>query len=145
MTPWRVSFVRRWHTNPDLCHTLDPVAAHSGHMGILALDIWGKDASRELLAACLVHDLGEWASGDIPFPAKTDPELREAADRLEVTALADMGLLYDLSERDTRRLRYLDRLDAYLWAQHHNPGILDRDGWPEALAWLEQTAKELTE
>lgn len=56
-----------------------------------------------------------------------------------------MGLLYDLSERDTRRLRYLDRLDAYLWAQHHNPGILDRDGWPEALAWLEQTAKELTE
>ena len=143
MTPWRASFIRRWHANPDLCHTVDPVAAHSGRMGILALTLFGKDASRALLTACLVHDLGEWATGDVPFPAKRDPEFREAADRLETVALADMGLLFDLSPIDARRLKYLDRLDAYLWAEHHAPHVLTGDGWPEQRVWLQAESEAL--
>jgi 5'-deoxynucleotidase YfbR-like HD superfamily hydrolase len=143
MTPWLASLVRRWHCNPHLSHTVDLVAAHSGRMGIMALEIFGRDASRELLAACLVHDLGEWATGDIPFDAKRDPDLRDASDRLEATALADMGLLFDLSARDARRLKYLDRLDAYLWAQHHAPQLLTRQDWRDQRAWLDAEREEV--
>ena len=36
-----------------------------------------------------------------------------------------------------------DRLDAYMWAAHHAPHIMDRDGWPELLAWINETAELL--
>ncbi len=143
MTPWLASFTRRWHANPDLCHTVDPVAAHSGRMGILALHLWGAVASRDLLAACLAHDLGESVTGDIPWGAKQDDTLRIAATHLEENALRSMGMAFDLTADDARRLKFLDRLDAYLWAKHHAPQVLTRDGWPEALAWLQREADAL--
>ena len=136
MTAWRATFTRRWHANPDLCHTVDPVGYHSGRMGVLALQCFRATASRELLVACLCHDLGESKVGDVAWPAKRDPILSDALDRLEAKALADMGMAYELSALDYRRLKYLDRLDAYLWAQHHAPQILDGDGWPEQQVWL---------
>ncbi len=142
MTPWRASFTRRWHANPDLCHTIDPVAAHSGRMGILALTLW-PDASRDLLAACLTHDLGEWATGDVPAPAKRDPELRAALDRLEAQALDAMQMGLDLSPMDEWRLRYLDRLDAYMWAEFHHPDLIKRKAWRKAKKWLKRTWKEV--
>lgn len=144
MTPWLATFTRRWHANPALCHTIDPVAAHSGRMGVLALHLFGATASRDLLVACLTHDLGESKAGDTPYPAKRDQALGEALDRLEATALADMGMLFDLnSPLDQRRLKYLDRLDAYLWVQHHAPHALEGDGWPEQLAWLNAELAEV--
>lgn len=133
---WLASHVRRWHCNPHLQHTQDPVAAHSGRMGILALTLW-PDASRDLLAACLVHDLGEATTGDVPYPAKRDDRLRYALTRLEAKALSEMGLLFDMSSLDARRLKYLDRLDAYLWAEHHRPDIVSRPEWAAAKAWLD--------
>ena len=136
MTPWLASFTRRWHCNPDLCHTVDPVAAHSGRMGILALMIWGGGASRDLLAACLAHDLGESVTGDIPWGAKQDDTLRIAATHLEENALHRMGMAFDLTADDARRLKFLDRLDAYLWAKHHAPHVLGQADWLAALSWL---------
>ena len=141
---WLATFTRRWHCNPDMCHTIDPVGGHSARMGILALELFGADASRELLVACLSHDLGEYMTGDVAWPAKQDRELSDALDRIEACALADMGMLFDLNRPiDQRRLKYLDRLDAYLWTQHHRPDILNRDGWPEYLAWLEAAWAEV--
>jgi len=133
---WLATFTRRWHANPDMCHTIDPVGAHSGRMGVLALQLFGASASRELLAACLCHDLGEHVTGDVAWPAKQDAELGAALDRIEEAALVSMGMSYTIAPADQRRLKYLDRLDAYLWADHHSPHIMGRDGWPEALAWL---------
>ena len=46
---WLASATRRWHTNPDLCDTHDPVAAHQGRVALLLLSIY-PDASRTLLA-----------------------------------------------------------------------------------------------
>jgi len=142
---WLATFTRRWHANPDMCHTIDPVGAHSARMGVLALQLFGAGASRELLAACLCHDLGEHMTGDVAWPAKQDPELGAALDRIEEAALVSMGMAYDLPPSDARRLKYLDRLDAYLWTQYHRPDILCRDGWPEALAWLESAWAEVRE
>jgi hypothetical protein len=42
-----------------------------------------------------------------------------------------------LSAQDRDRLKYLDRLDAYLWAQHHAPQIMDRADWREDRQWLD--------
>ena len=136
MTPWLATFTRRWHTNPDLCHTVDPVGAHSARMGVLALQIWGAGASRDLLVACLCHDLGESVVGDMPATAKRDPRLAGPLGIAEDRALAAMGLAFDLSADDARRLKFLDRLDAYHWAAHHAPHVLARDDWRASLAWL---------
>ncbi len=136
MTPWLATFTRRWHTNPDLCHTVDPVGAHSARMGVLALQIWGAGASRDLLMACLCHDLGESVVGDMPATAKHDPRLAGPLGIAEDRALAAMGLAFDLSADDARRLKFLDRLDAYHWAAHHAPHVLARDDWRASLAWL---------
>lgn len=141
--PWLATFTRRWHANPDLCHTLDPVGWHSGRMGVLALHLFGPDASRDLLVACLCHDLGEFGTGDVTQPAKRDPILKAALDRIEYDALLNMGMGYATSPEDARRLKYLDRLDAYLWAFHNTPHVLDGNGWPEDAAWLAEEAKEL--
>ena len=75
-------------------------------------------------------------TGDVAWPAKQDKILGEALDRIEEASLRAMGMAYSLSATDAKRLKYLDRLDAYLWVNHTRPDILSGDGWPEALAWL---------
>jgi hypothetical protein len=145
MRAWRATFVRRWHPNPDICHTVDPIGWHSARMGVMALHFW-PDASRELLIACLCHDLGESGPGDAPPSAKSDHEFRAACERLECEALAEMGFLSTMTQLqslDRSRLRYLDRLDAYLWARHHAPHVLAQDDWRESLAWLQREADTL--
>jgi hypothetical protein len=105
-------------------------------MGVLALHLWGAGASRDLLAACLCHDLGESVTGDVPVSAKRDPRLAGPLGVAEDRALAAMGMGFDLTADDARRLKFLDRLDAYLWAKHHAPHVMARDDWQAALSWL---------
>lgn len=131
---WYATFVNRWHSgqsSPWLAKTGDNIGGHSGRMAALALHFWGDGASRELLVACIVHDLGEYSVADVPCTAKRDPTLRATLDRLEDAALARMRMTYSLSIDDADRLRFLDRLDAYLWAQHHAPDLVNSDAWFE--------------
>jgi len=59
---FRASFVRRWHTNPDLAHTVDTLAGHGGRVARIILKLW-PDASPALLKWALVHDDGESVVG----------------------------------------------------------------------------------
>jgi len=68
-TQFRASFVRRWHTNPDLAQTVDTMAGHGGRVARIILKLW-PDASAALLHWALVHDDGESVVGDVPAPAK---------------------------------------------------------------------------
>ena len=68
-TQFRASFVRRWHTNPDLAQTVDTLAGHGGRVARIILNLW-PDASKALLQWALVHDDGESVVGDVPAPAK---------------------------------------------------------------------------
>jgi 5'-deoxynucleotidase YfbR-like HD superfamily hydrolase len=144
MTPaWLATFTRRWHTNPDLCHTVDPIGWHSSRMAILALQLW-PDCSRDLLVACLCHDLGESVTGDVPWGIKQKaPDLAELLGIEERNALGDMRLDFPINGQEYERLKYLDRLDAYLWAKHHAPHVLTHPDWREALAWLQAEADKL--
>lgn len=140
---WQATFTRRWHTSPHLSHTVDPVGYHSGRMAVLALTLF-PDASRDLLAAIAVHDLGESVTGDVPWGAKRDDFLNGRLKDMEEDALEDMGLSYWLNAIDARRMKFLDRLDACLWALHHAPDMVDRDfDWQEQIDWLNDEAEEL--
>jgi hypothetical protein len=143
MTPaWLATFVRRWHCHPDLCHTVDPIGWHSSRMAILALHFW-PDCSRDLLVACLCHDLGESVTGDIPAPAKRAHDICDILAEIEGEAIFAMGMGFSLSLADMHRMRYLDRLDAYLWAKHHAPHVMTQYDWRKSLAWLQAEADTL--
>lgn len=143
---WYACHVQRWHSGasaPWLARSGDAVGGHQGRMGALALTVWPK-CSRALLVACIVHDLGEYGACDVPCDAKSDPALRQAVERMEDATMSRMGLAYDLDAIDTRRLKFLDRLDAYFWAQHHAPQLVARPEWVAAREWLMQEAKDMT-
>ena len=144
-TAWLATFVTRWHSGesaPWLAQTRDYIGGHQGRMGVLALTVW-PDCTRELLVACLCHDLGEYGACDAPVGAKADPTLRAALERLEEAALARLRLSFGLSVLDTARLRFLDRWDAFLWAQHHAPQIIHRADWQAHRRELYALALEL--
>jgi 5'-deoxynucleotidase YfbR-like HD superfamily hydrolase len=115
-------------------------------MAIIALHLW-RDASRDLLIACLTHDLGESVTGDIPWSAKNaSPYLKQELYAMEVEALDKMGMCFPLEKPgDNRRLKYLDRLDAYLWAMHHKPKLRKRKEWREAREWLREEKRAMDE
>lgn len=142
---WLAGFVTRWHSGasaPWLAHTQDRICGHQGRMGVLALHFW-PDCTRELLVACLCHDLGEYDAGDAPYHAKADATLRGTLERIEDAALARMGLTYGISADDQRRLKFVDRFDAYLWAQHHAPQIMARADWQADRSALYAMADDL--
>lgn len=145
-TPWLATFVNRWHSGasaPYLAHTQDRIGGHSGRMGVLALHYW-PDCSRDLLVACLTHDLGEYAVADVPAHAKADPNFRAMLDHMEGEALSEMGMpCFSLNATDYMRLKFLDRLDAYLWARLHCKRLTKTKAWRGDKAALLDMALDL--
>ena len=141
---FRAGFVRRWHKNPDLCHTADPVDGHSGRVARLILALH-PNPSMDLLRAALVHDDGEHATGDMSVPAKlANPQMSKMIDRMERAARIDLwGSDFELWQEEQVWLKFADRLDAYMWAKHHAPHIMDSDDWPECRRWLVEQAEAL--
>ena len=133
MKPYYAAMTRRWHTNEHLSHTVDPIGYHGGRMAILALMFWPL-CNKWLLAQCVTHDLGEYETGDIPFGAKNKDHGEEDVARV------CMGM--DFGTPDAR-LKFLDILDAYLWAQHHAPHVLNRNDWKEQREKILDTAFDL--
>jgi len=138
-------FVRRWHTNPDLAHTCDRIDGHAGRVARIIL-MMHPEPSVELIRAALIHDDGESVVGDVKAPSKDKyPVLFDAFAELESIEIYEMWDVHidGLNEIDSQWLKFADRLDAYMWAQHHAPHVMGQDGWPEALKWLDQQAVAL--
>ena len=146
---FRAGFVRRWHTNPDLAHTVDRIDGHSARVARILLAVH-PSPSLELIRTALIHDDGESATGDVSATFKRSmPGIL----RVELAA-QESGHLIDLwgysdpmpdcdTGCDAQWLKFADRLDAYMWAAHHAPHVLNGDGWPEALEWLFDMAETL--
>ena len=144
---WRACRVRRWHTNTELAGTDDRVDGHSGRVArIILLLNWQPSAA--LIKAALIHDDGEWGTGDIARPVKaalrrSEPAAWERFEACEDECLAHVWRAFPaLDEAEAIWLRFADRLDAYLWAMHHG-AKLDRNGWPQDREWLHDTAISL--
>lgn len=143
--PHPAGLVRRWHANPDLAHIEDTVADHGKRVSDLIRGFW-PDASEVLRLWALVHDFGEVATGDIPWPVKArmPPEVRAWFEAQEAAALADMFPDWpNLTVLEARRLHFCDRLDAYRFARQHAPHVMGRDDWPECREWLQDEAAQL--
>ena len=141
---FRAGFVRRWHSNPDLCHTVDRIDGHSARVARIILALH-PSPSVALIRAALTHDDGESVTGDMSAVMKrNNPFIAAHLARAEgVARRALWGHEPDLSDTDRDWLKFADRLDAYMWAAHHAPHIMDRDDWPELLAWINETADVL--
>ncbi len=127
---WLASFTRRWHTNPDLCDTHDPIAGHQGRVALLLLSIY-PEASRTLLAHAITHDQGEAGSCDCSYEAKrTNPQLAGLLRRLEGDEIAAQGFnLPNLTAREEKILKVCDWLDSYLWMLKHARHLAVRADW----------------
>lgn len=113
----------------------ESVAEHSWRLALLALlvgrEIEGIDRDR-LIEMCLIHDLGETVTGDIPAFDKTDSD--ECAERAAVRALvaslpeSQAGELTEMFEeiweRRTPESRLLDALDRLEAVISHNEADL---------------------
>ena len=141
---FRAGFVRRWHSDPDLCHTVDRIDGHSARVARIILALH-PSPSVALIRAALTHDDGESVTGDMSAVCKgAHWQLAEQMERVEYIARTDLwGLDPPICRVDERWLKFADRLDAYMWASHHAPHIMDRDDWPELLTWINETADVL--
>ncbi len=82
----------------------------------------------------------------MPWGAKRMRELKYLLDGIEQMQMRGFGFgnVMKLGDIDARRLKFLDRLDAYLWADHHAPGMVDRNlDWQKQIQWLKKESEEL--
>lgn len=118
----------------------ESVAEHSWRLALMAILLRGEFPEADinkLTAMCIIHDLGECFTGDIPTFSKTDKD-RETEDRLlnewvcslpaEVSAEFN-GLYREMEEQKTiesKLFKALDKLEALI---QHNESPLDT--WSE--------------
>lgn len=110
------SNVRRAHGIPHVGEYT--VGKHSFDALALLLEIY-PDASRDLIIAVVRHDFAERWVGDIPCTACWDNEdLNVAYRKAEAGVFAREGIeLPALNEEDQFRLKLVDKLELYCWAQ----------------------------
>lgn len=108
--------VARYHTARIL--RPESVAEHSFNVANIVLCLTKGLASKELIAAALTHDMGEYLVGDIPAPVKRKlpPEVAETIEYMEDDAINDLhpDLFRILTEQEERTLKIADRLDGLL-------------------------------
>jgi 5'-deoxynucleotidase YfbR-like HD superfamily hydrolase len=129
------SDVTRWHASR--CHALrnsgDTTDAHAARCCRLLLAL-KPDASANLLAACLHHDVPERVTGDVPWGAKQDATLRDTLVRLDIGETMRIGLAEPRTQEEHDWIKLVDRLDAYLWCQMIAPAELATQDWRNAWA-----------
>ena len=141
---FRAGLVRRWHCNPDLAHTVDRIDGHGARVARIIIEL-NPQPSLGLITEALRHDDGESVTGDVKAPTKdAHPVFSEMLAEIEQEARVALWCgYYRLTKSETAWLKFADRLDAYMWAQHHAPHVLTGDDWPDARVWLLEAAEAL--
>jgi 5'-deoxynucleotidase YfbR-like HD superfamily hydrolase len=112
--------VRRYHTWPVVHQQTN--AEHQWNVARIVLAIW-PGAPRQLIFAALFHDIGELATGDLPYPVKKDnPDLKKTCDEVEHSHHLKMCMPWSLptpttcAGLDKRVLKLADLTDMYEYA-----------------------------
>jgi len=98
------------------------VGLHAYGVATLALYLTGGKASSALLVESLLHDAGEYFTGDIPFTfKKAHPEIREILHKFETAARAEETILPEskLTPEEQAVLKICDTLEGLIWCAIH--------------------------
>lgn len=111
---YKAGLVKRYHTMPS---GQQSVADHS--FGMLVLTILLHDnPSADLLRAIVQHDMGEWFTGDIPYPFKARKDINHT---LEIEEAIGRGLLgfneCELTPDEANWLECIDKIEALMYAR----------------------------
>lgn len=103
----------RYHTWPTVQH--QTVAHHSWNLMRILVTIWPMIGAPAMWYAA-IHDSGELASGDPPFPVKIrNPVMKETFDQIEAELQANQGLfvptLSDLEKARVKTCDYIEMLE----------------------------------
>lgn len=141
---WNAGFVRRWHTHPELCDTIDYDSGHQQRCVVLLLLFW-PDATRESIIDTIIHDQGECDAGDLAGPAKArNPEVRTLLQAVEDESIIEQGFTgYNTTHFEHKRRKFVDLLDSYIWMLRHKPQLRLKIQWKEQRAYLADQAEEL--
>ena len=145
----------------------ESVAEHSWRISLMAFWLRSEFPEADMdkvIRMCLIHDLGECFTGDIPVFAKTtadtqkeDQALRAWVDSLPKAIADEMNALYDemdaLETREAKIYKALDKLEALIqhneapistW-EDHEYSLQQTYGWPnvEFDAWLKDLRQEV--
>jgi hypothetical protein len=139
---WRGD-VKRWHAhqNPKLRDAGDTIHMHSLRCCLLLMRL-NPDFTKDMLAACIMHDAAETITGDIPYGAKQGGRLAQSLAWAE--SIANTELETPLADRKSREwIKLVDRIDPYLIALQHAPKELECDEWAWAFNDIYNAAKSL--
>lgn len=141
---WTASFVRRWHTHPQLSWTDDFNGGHQQRSTLLLILFW-PDSTRGAIIDCLTHDQGEDDAGDMAYSAKKKfPEVREMLHTVENESIEQQGFPdHELSDLELERRRWVDLLDSYLWMLKNKPRLRVRREWETQARKLSEEAIRL--
>ena len=132
---WKSGCVKRWHCNLDreLRESGDTTASHQWRCAMLLMMLHPLP-SAHLLGCVLTHDVPEIVTGDIPAPAKIGV-MGEVLAVSDAQVAESFGLPIP-TDKDTRWLALVDRLDAYMWAREHAPYVLKTSEWMSTYAGI---------
>ena len=141
---WTAGFVRRWHTHPELCDTVDYDSGHQQRCAVLLLQFW-PNTSRDLLIRAIIHDQGECDVGDIAHPAKQKhPQIAVLSWDIELRSIHNQGFPWpDLPETDQLKMKFVDYLDSFLWMWRHKPQMMFKPEWENHAIELGEQAMRL--
>lgn len=111
----RSAKVKRYH-NVSTTHTQN-VGEHTYGVMWLVLLLTDYQASRDLLAAALMHDTPEYTVGDIPAPTKRMPGVKALIDTLEQEVMAEHCVPPPLlTHAEEHILKLADNLEGALFS-----------------------------
>jgi 5'-deoxynucleotidase YfbR-like HD superfamily hydrolase len=109
--------IKRYHTITIIGE--QTVAAHSYNVVQILRHITDDMLSINLLKAALDHDAMEYFTGDTPYPTKqTFPQISKAIHDVEDELLRELGIDYELTEKEVLLLRWADAIEAGTFGKH---------------------------
>lgn len=137
--------VNRYHGR-DLIKQ-EKVSDHTFNVLNLLFILTNGQVSQRLVTGALFHDMGEYATGDLPSPTKRalPTETRELLEGMEALAVAKIHYWYaeDMTENERFLLKIADNLDGLIKSmeEYHMGNNLMRDCCDNYANYLDDTIR----
>ena len=132
---WQSGYIRRFHTTPHAVP--QEIGTHAWGVAVL-ITLLHPNPRAELLKYALLHDTGEYCTGDVPSIAKwASPEVKKELDKLEERFLRGV-LQLELPELDVYDkvwLKQCDMLDMTIYTYDHRTNPYMKNIWLRCRDW----------